>query len=172
MPHQFFSDFTKIALDEAKHFSLLLSRLSVLGTPYGSLPIHAALWESATTTAHSLRSRLAIVHLVHEARGLDVNPATIAKFERQGDAESVAALTIIHNDEVTHVTAGHRWFTHICSEQGVDPVSTFREEVRQHFSGKLKGPFNEEDRLKAGLTRDFYEDLTGEASQMDKVYKP
>lgn len=104
------------------------------------------------------------MHLVHEARGLDVNPATIAKFERQRDAESVAALTIIHNDEVTHVTAGHRWFTHICAEQGVDPVATFREEVRQHFSGKLKGPFNEEDRLKAGLTRDFYEDLAGEAS--------
>ncbi|KAI5114849.1 hypothetical protein M0805_007943, partial [Coniferiporia weirii] len=126
LPHQFFSDFTKIALDEAKHFSLLLARLSALGTPYGALPIHAALWRSATETAHSLRARLAIVHLVHEARGLDVNPMTIAKFARQGDTESVAALTIIHNDEVTHVTAGHRWFTFVCAEEGVDPVTTFR----------------------------------------------
>ncbi|THH00840.1 hypothetical protein EW145_g7024 [Phellinidium pouzarii] len=162
LPHQFFSDFTKIALDEAKHFSLLLSRLSALGTPYGVLPIHAALWQSATETAQSVRSRLAIVHLVHEARGLDVNPATIAKFAKQGDTESVAALTIIHNDEVTHVTAGHRWFTFVCAEQGVDPVPTFREEVKRHFSGRLKGPFNMIDREKAGLTRDFYEDLAGE----------
>ena len=72
------------------------------------------------------------------------------------------ALTIIHNDEVTHVTAGHRWFTFVCNEDGVDPVTTFREEVRQHFSGRLKGPFNVDDREKAGLTRDFYEDLAGE----------
>ncbi|KAH8109615.1 DUF455-domain-containing protein [Phellopilus nigrolimitatus] len=162
LPHQFFSDFTKIALDEAKHFSLLLARLTALEMPYGSLPIHSALWQSATETADSLRARLAIVHLVHEARGLDVNPATIAKFAKQGDDASVAALTVIHNDEVTHVTAGHRWFTFVCGEQGVDPVETFREEVRRHFSGRLKGPFNVDDREKAGLTRDFYEDLAGE----------
>ena len=27
-------------------------------------------------------ARLAIIHLVHEARGLDVNPVTISKFEK------------------------------------------------------------------------------------------
>ncbi|KAL5501227.1 hypothetical protein ACEPAH_9614 [Sanghuangporus vaninii] len=172
LPHQFFSDFSKIALDEAKHFSLLLSRLAALDTAYGSLPIHAALWSSATETAHSLRSRLAIVHLVHEARGLDVNPQTIAKFARQGDTESVEALNIIHNDELTHVTAGHRWFTFLCAAQGVDPVQTFREEVRLHFSGHLKGPFNDEDREKAGLTRDFYEDLAGELREQPKLELP
>jgi uncharacterized ferritin-like protein (DUF455 family) len=166
LPLQFFSDFTKVALDESKHFTLLLSRLTALSTPYGSLPIHAALWESATHTAHSFRARLAIVHLVHEARGLDVNPSTIAKFARSGDTESVKALEVIHADEVTHVTAGHRWFTWVCGQEnegaGVDPVQAFREEVRRHFVGKLRGPFNEEDRAKAGLTREFYEDLEGE----------
>lgn len=165
IPLQFFSDFTKVALDESKHFTLLLSRLTALSTPYGSLPIHAALWESATRTSHSLRARLAIVHLVHEARGLDVNPGTIAKFARGGDAESVKVLEVIHADEVTHVTAGHRWFTWVCGEEGVEPVQAFREEVRTHFVGKLRGPFNEEDRARAGLTRDFYEDLEGEGDK-------
>ncbi|EJC99452.1 DUF455-domain-containing protein [Fomitiporia mediterranea MF3/22] len=172
LPHQFFSDFTKVALDEAKHFSLLLARLHSLSTFYGSLPIHAALWSSATETAHSLRARLAIVHLVHEARGLDVNPSTISKFAKQGDEESVKALNIIHNDELTHVTAGHRWFTFVCKEEGVDPVSTFREEVKRHFSGSLKGPFNVEDREKAGLTREFYEDLVGELREQPKLEVP
>lgn len=59
----------------------------------------------------SLKGRLAVIHLVHEARGLDVNPATIEKFRKAGDAESVAILETIHYDEITHVTAGHRWFT-------------------------------------------------------------
>lgn len=153
-----------MALDESKHFTLLTSRLAVLSpsTPYGSLPVHAALWESARVTFGSLRSRLAIIHLVHEARGLDVNPGTIAKFAKAGDEESVRVLEIIHADEVTHVTAGHRWFTWLCEKEGVDPVKTFRTEVRRGWRGDVKGPFNVEDREKAGMTREFYEDLKGE----------
>lgn len=120
LPPAFFSDFTKMALDESKHLSvhtprsflseiltpprssLLTSRLSATSptTPYGSMPVHASLWESATITSHSLRSRLAIIHLVHEARGLDVNPGTIERFRRAGDSASVAAMEIIHADEV------------------------------------------------------------------------
>lgn len=164
LPPAFFSDFTKMALDESKHFTLLTSRLSALSpsTPYGSLPVHASLWESAKITFPSLRARLAIIHLVHEARGLDVNPGTIERFRRAGDTDSVKALEIIHADEVTHVTAGHRWFTWICEREGVDPVTTFREEVKKNWKGDVKGPFNVEAREKAGMTREFYENLKGE----------
>jgi uncharacterized ferritin-like protein (DUF455 family) len=104
LPTAFFSDFAKMALDESKHFSLLVSRLEEVSpaTPYGSLPVHAALWESATETRDSLLARLAIVHLVHEARGLDVNPGTIARFKRAGDEETVKVMEVIHADEVTH----------------------------------------------------------------------
>ncbi|KAK7028392.1 DUF455-domain-containing protein [Favolaschia claudopus] len=168
LPPAFFSDFTKMALDESKHFSLLTSRLSATSpaTPYGSMPVHASLWESATITSHSLRSRLAIIHLVHEARGLDVNPGTIERFRRAGDKASVSAMEIIHADEVTHVTSGHRWFTWLCEKQGnVDPVETFRDEVRRGWRGNVKGPFNIEDREKAGLTPEFYEHLTGEMDE-------
>jgi len=65
-------------------------------------------------------------------------------------------------DEVTHVTAGHRWFSWICNNQGVDPVKAFREEVRMGWRGDIKGPFNEADREKAGMTKEFYTDLKGE----------
>jgi uncharacterized ferritin-like protein (DUF455 family) len=164
LPPAFFSDFAKMALDESKHFSLLTSRLAATSpsTPYGTLPVHASLWDSAVTTSDSLRARLAIIHLVHEARGLDVNPGTIERFRRAGDKESVATLEVIHADEVTHVTSGHRWFTWICERDGLDPVNTFREEVRKGWRGEIKGPFNEEDRARAGMTKDFYEDLRGD----------
>ncbi|KAF9467573.1 hypothetical protein BDZ94DRAFT_1248447 [Collybia nuda] len=165
LPPAFFSDFTKMALDESKHFTLLTSRLAELSpsTPYGTMPVHASLWESASVTSDSLRARLAIIHLVHEARGLDVNPATIEKFRKAGDLDSVKVMEVIHADEVTHVTSGHRWFTWICEREGnVDPVGAFREEVRKGWRGDVKGPFNAEDREKAGLTREFYEDLKGE----------
>ncbi|KAF5319242.1 hypothetical protein D9619_008707 [Psilocybe cf. subviscida] len=170
IPHAFFSDFTKMALDESKHFSLLTSRLAAISpsTPYGSMPVHASLWESATITSESFRSRLAIIHLVHEARGLDVNPATIERFRKAGDTETVKVMEIIHADEVTHVTSGHRWFTWICANEGnVDPVTAFREEVRRGWRGDIKGPFNVTDREKAGLTPQFYEGLKGEMGLVD-----
>ncbi|KAF9005137.1 hypothetical protein BDQ17DRAFT_1353890 [Cyathus striatus] len=146
--------------------SLLTSRLSATSptTPYGSMPVHAALWESATVTSHSLRSRLAIIHLVHEARGLDVNPGTIERFRRAGDKDSVDVMEIIHADEVTHVTAGHRWFTWACRQEGLEgqEVVVFREEVRKGWRGDVKGPFNKEAREMAGMTPEFYEGLRGE----------
>lgn len=71
-----------------------------------TLTTFAGLWDSATDTAGSLFSRLAIIHLVHEARGLDVNPKQIQRCRQAGDKDSADVMTIIHNDEVTHVAAG------------------------------------------------------------------
>ncbi|QSS56142.1 Rieske domain-containing protein [Histoplasma capsulatum var. duboisii H88] len=156
LPRTFFHDFLKVAADEAKHFSLLRTRLEQLGSRFGALPVHHGLWLSATETAHDIRARISIIALVHEARGLDVNPMTIQKFRNAGDMESVATLEIIHNDEITHVTTGHRWLTWICEQEGADAVQVFRENVKKHFKGALKGPFNEEDRAKAGMDRRWY----------------
>ncbi len=50
-----------------------------LGSSYGAMPAHDGLWESAAATAHSLPARLAVEACVHEARGLDVLPQTIAR---------------------------------------------------------------------------------------------
>ncbi|KAJ5775727.1 uncharacterized protein N7511_000738 [Penicillium nucicola] len=158
LPRTFFHDWLKVASDEAKHFSLLRTRLEELGSGFGSLPVHHSLWFSATETAYDLRARISIIALVHEARGLDVNPMTIEKFRKAGDAESVQSLEIIHNDEITHVTTGHRWLTWICAQEGTDPVQVFRSNVQKHFRGPIRGPFNEEARLQAGMDKRYYEE--------------
>ncbi|GAA6037094.1 hypothetical protein JCM8097_008727 [Rhodosporidiobolus ruineniae] len=163
MGWSFVADFLKVAEDEAKHFTLLSARLSALGTPYGSLPVHSGLWESALQTSHSLFARLAIIALVHEARGLDSNPLQIARARKGGDEETAQVLEVIHHDEITHVAAGHRHFTRLCAALSppVDPVAQFRAEVQQHFFGAVRGPFNAEDREKAGMGREWYEELGG-----------
>jgi uncharacterized ferritin-like protein (DUF455 family) len=70
-------------------------------------------------------------------------------------------MEIIHLDEITHVTTGHRWFTWICSRAGIDPVATFRRLVKENFAGKIKGPFSVDDRGQAGMDGDWYEGLEG-----------
>ncbi|PYI11965.1 Rieske [2Fe-2S] domain protein [Aspergillus sclerotiicarbonarius CBS 121057] len=161
LPRAFFHDWLKVANDEAKHFSLLRTRLEELGSYFGALPVHHGLWDSAKVTAHDLRARISIIALVHEARGLDVNPVTIDKFRKAGDKDSVETLEIIHNDEITHVTTGHRWLTWICGQEETDPVEVFRGNVQKYFRGPLREPFNSEARLQAGLDRRYYENLSG-----------
>jgi len=51
-------------------------------------------------------------------RGLDVHPKTLCRFASQGDTSSVKVLEVIYADEITHVAAGLRWFTYICSHEG------------------------------------------------------
>ncbi|KAJ3001038.1 hypothetical protein HKX48_003160, partial [Thoreauomyces humboldtii] len=172
LPTPFFDDFVRVASEEAKHYGYLDRRMRQLagGKGFGEmgLAVHGGLWESAEETSESLLARLAIVHMVHEARGLDVNPATIRRFKLAEDEESVKFLEEIHRDEITH---GQRWFTWITSQQlkeeelcenkkdgprNQDRYEQFHALVRTHFRGPLKPPFNDRDRLVAGLDAQFY----------------
>ncbi|KAJ3223965.1 hypothetical protein HK099_000449 [Clydaea vesicula] len=130
LPKEFFTDFVQVAEEEAKHFFLLHTRILEMGGIFGTLTYNGGLWESAVETEHSLIcSRLSIVNMIHEARGLDVNPQTIAKFAKAQDQESVRILNIIHNDEIGHCAIGQKWFTHITSNlpDNTLPSECFRE---------------------------------------------
>ncbi|XP_023669979.1 uncharacterized protein HI_0077 isoform X1 [Paramormyrops kingsleyae] len=164
LPLQFFNDFVKVAGDEAKHYNLMEQRLTELGSYFGALPVHNGLWQSAKDTSHSPLARLAVINMIHEARGLDVHPQTTSRFAAQGDDGSVRALEVIYSEEITHVAAGLRWFTYICREQGLDCLATFHEMVKKHFRGYLKPPFNTEGRKLAGMTEEWYVPLVRPSS--------
>jgi len=152
----FTDDWVRVGGEEAAHFALVRRRLNALGADYGDLPAHDGLWEAAQDTADNVLARLAIVPLVLEARGLDVNPQMAAKFREGGDEESAAALDVILRDEVGHVAVGMRWFTALCAKSDQDPLPTFHALVAERFKGALKPPFNEAAREQAGLLRAFY----------------
>ena len=158
-PRAFVDDWLSVGADEAMHFALLDRRLRSLGAFYGALPAHDGLWEAAEETARDVLARLAIVPMVLEARGLDVTPATVARFEAAGDARSAAILERIYRDEIRHVGAGTRWFKRTCESLGFEPIQRFRWLTERHFRGRLKPPFNDSARGEAGLSRDFYSGL-------------
>lgn len=155
-PRGFTDDWMKVGADEAMHFALLDRRLGQLGSHYGAMPAHDGLWDAAAETAQDVLARLAVVPMVLEARGLDVTPATIARFEAVEDRATARILTRILNDEVNHVRAGRVWFESACERLGCAPETTWQALVRRHFRGLLKPPFNDSARDSAGLTRDYY----------------
>lgn len=159
LPIEFFTDWLSVAGDEAKHFLLLNDYLKTFDAEYGDLPAHDGLWEAAEQTRHDLSARLAIVPMVLEARGLDVTPHMIESFSAQGDHDTVDILKIILEEEVNHVRIGRVWFEYFCNKHGHDVEEYWQSLVRQYFHGKLKRPFNHDDRFKAGMIRDWYEPL-------------
>lgn len=161
-PRAFTDDWMQVGADEAMHFALLDRRLAQFGSHYGAMPAHAGLWEAAEATAHDPAARLAVVPMVLEARGLDVTPVTIERFEMAGDEPSARILRRILSDEVKHVAAGTRWFESCCAERRITPETEWRALLQRYFRGSVKPPFNDSARATAGLTRDYYAALAPE----------
>jgi len=161
-PPEFVGDWFGVGADEAIHFALLDRRLKALGSGYGALPAHDGLWDAAAATAADPLPRLAVVPMVLEARGLDVTPATVARFEAAGDARSSAILNRIYRDEIRHVSVGTKWFESACGSRRIAPVSEWKRLIATYFRGAIKPPFNGSARDEAGLSRDYYAGLDGE----------
>ena len=162
LPDAFYTDWCRIAAEEAYHFSLLRERLGQLGFAYGDFPAHNGLWELAEQTASDPLLRMALVPRVMEARGLDVTPGMMDRLRRVGDRQSVAILEIILRDEIGHVEAGSRWFRHLCEQRGLDPEATYFELLEAHLPGGIRCPLHKEARLQAGFSArelDRLEDL-------------
>lgn len=151
MPDAFRADWISVAVDEARHFSLLTARMAGLGVGYGDFPAHNGLWEMAEKTAHSCLARMALVPRVLEARGLDVTPGMITRLRGLGDTESVAVLEVILAEEVRHVAIGSRWFAWCCEREGLVPDETFLGLAREEARGAIRGPFNIAARTAAGF---------------------
>lgn len=151
-PREYYTDWLSVAVEEARHFSLLSAHLRTLGYDYGDFDAHNGLWEMAQQTDHDVLVRMALVPRVMEARGLDVTPAIMEKLDRAGDKAAVEILSIIQRDEVGHVEIGSRWFRYFCEQRGLAPLETFTGLLSQYMQGELRGPFDLETRKRAGFS--------------------
>ena len=152
LPYEYYSDWLKVASEEAGHFILLRNYLQKLGYDYGAFTAHNGLWDMAVSTAHDPMVRMALVPRVMEARGLDVLPGLMHKFKSSGNDEAVDILAIILRDEVGHVAIGNRWYKFLCQQRGLEPIATFRTLLQAYNAPKLRGPLHTVARLAAGFT--------------------
>lgn len=161
LPEDYYADWLQVAAEEAKHFGLLQGRLQELGHTYGDFPAHNGLWELAQKTADDPLRRMALVPRVMEARGLDVTPGMIKRFEQIGDQRTVGILQIILREEVGHVEAGSRWFRYLCEQRGLDPETHYFELLNDYFKGGIRCPLHKKARLQAGFSEAELERLEG-----------
>ena len=141
MPEEFFEECFQVAHDESRHFGWLSGRLESLGSYYGELPAHGALWDLGIRTKNDFDGRLACIPLVQEAKGLDAGPRLVARLKALGDEESAGIVQDIVKEEENHVAFGLRWFHKSSERQGKDTVKHFHERVREYFPRGLPGTY-------------------------------
>lgn len=151
MPEEYYGDWIRIAVEEAKHFKLLQDYLKDLNYDYGSFPAHNGLWCMAQSTSHDVLCRMALIPRVMEARGLDVTPGIKQNFKLVGDSRAVDILNIIERDEIGHVAAGNHWYYYLCEQRDLDPIKVFKTLIKQYALQNIKGPIAVESRKKAGF---------------------
>ncbi len=152
LPHEYYADWTRVADEEASHFTLLRGHLRELGYDYGSFPAHNGLWEMAEKTAHDPLVRMALVPRVLEARGLDVTPGMINRLRQSGDERAAQILETIFRDEIGHVAIGTRWYTYLCEQRNIDREETFERLVREYVEGRGARKIERQAREQAGFS--------------------
>ena len=159
MPEAYYTDWLRVAKEEAIHFSMLTAHLQVLGFAYGDFPAHDSLWEMVEKTRGDVLARMALVPRTLEARGLDAIPPLRAKLAQAGDMAAAKILDRIFADEIGHVEIGNRWYRYLCEQRGLEPRATYAELALQYEAPVLKGPFNFDARREAGFTDAELSDL-------------
>lgn len=159
MPEQYYTDWIRVAAEEAKHFTMLSDYLESHGMSYGDLPAHNGLWEMAVKTDFDVLVRMALVPRVLEARGLDVTPGMIKKLQSTGDTRLIGILQIIFDEEIGHVKIGTHWYKSLCEERQLEPEQTFLQLIDKYMQGAKFGPFETEARIEAGFSHEEMERL-------------
>ena len=152
MPDDYYTDWLRVAAEEAHHFTLLAAHLRALGWAYGDFSGHDSLWEMVAKTSGDVLARMALVPRTMEARGLDAIPPLRAKLAQAGDDAAARILDVLLRDEVGHVEIGNGWYFHLCAQRGLEPVATYDALTVQYKAPVLKGPFNVDARRQAGFT--------------------
>jgi uncharacterized ferritin-like protein (DUF455 family) len=156
MPKAYYDDWLKVADDEIRHFEMLEGLLNELGSSYGKVEVHNALFEASQRT-QTLLERMAVVPRFLEANGLDATPEIIARLKRLPESafikKIIAVLDVIVDEEVDHVLKGDRWFAYACAQAGVDK-SVYFNIIEKYYpqSFPRKKQINVEARRVAGFS--------------------
>ena len=156
LPREYYADWLEVADDEIRHFLMLESLLRELGSGYGAVAVHNALFEASQKT-QTLLERMAVVPRYLEANGLDATPMILKKLKKLPKdgmiAKIIANLETILDEEIDHVKKGDVWFKYACEREGVEQNIYFDIIAKYYPRGFLRpNDLNLEARKEAGFS--------------------
>jgi len=156
LPKEYYDDWLKVAEDEIRHFLMLEKLLKELGSHYGAIEVHNALFEASQKT-QVLLERMAVVPRYLEANGLDATPMILRKLQKLPKSPMIEkiidTLTIILEEEVDHVKKGDTWFSYACSQES-ESKDIYFDIIKKYYPRGFLRPndLNLEARKEAGFS--------------------
>ncbi|MDF1876990.1 ferritin-like domain-containing protein [Sulfurimonas sp. SAG-AH-194-L11] len=156
LPKAYYDDWLAVADDEIRHFLMLEKLLLDLGSTYGSVSVHDALFEAGQKTT-DLVERMAVVPRYLEANGLDATPMILKKLKKLPRSESlekiIQVLSTILEEEIDHVKKGDVWFTYVCKQAALS-TDIFFDIIAKYYPRSFLRPndLNIEARKEAGFS--------------------
>lgn len=127
----FYIDICGVIDDECRHLQSLVSLLEASGHAYPSFPVNSHILADLDRTSDCLRDRIAMISLVHEAKGLDAGDRLADKCRSMGCRETLAVVEMIVREEREHVRFGVKWFSRLCLEKKLDPKAEYMEFLKR-----------------------------------------
>ena len=156
LPKAYYDDWLQVADDEIRHFEMIQTLLVELGSSYGKVEVHNALFEASQRTQNFLE-RMAVVPRYLEANGLDATPEILERLERLPTDIMIekikSALQVILEEEVDHVLKGDHWFAFACKQENVDK-SVYFEIIKKYYPNSFprRKSINVNARKEAGFS--------------------
>ncbi|MEN4052265.1 MULTISPECIES: ferritin-like domain-containing protein [Sulfurimonas] len=156
LPREYYADWLAVAEDEIRHFVMLESLLHELGSQYGAVAVHDALFEASQKT-QTLLERMVVVPRYLEANGLDATPMILKKLKKLPKSQMIEKiienLEIILDEEVDHVKKGDVWFKYACERESVSEDVYFDIIAKYYPRGFLRpNDLNIDARKEAGFS--------------------
>jgi uncharacterized ferritin-like protein (DUF455 family) len=155
-PLVWIKDTAEILEQEIAHFKEISSALSQLGSQYGDLPVHDALWQTFLQGT-TWEEHAALVNRHQEAAGVDASAHLLEQMEiaLQEDPKGCAFLSAyrpliekLHREEIGHVAVGSR----VWHRKDQNPESFFTLlEVRVRSPWSARQPLCELGRQRGGF---------------------
>ena len=146
-------------IEEQEHCRLYCKRMNELGVGLGDIPVNRFFWD----TMNEMKSPLGFISkmsLIFEQANLDYSLYYHKIFKSLGDTVTSDIMKTVYEDEIGHLANGVKWFEH-WDTSGKPLFESHEDKIDFPLSLKwAKGiEFDEEGRLKAGLSKDYVEKL-------------
>jgi uncharacterized ferritin-like protein (DUF455 family) len=163
-PRAFKKGLLRIAGDEIRHMAMYSEYMAKLGHAYGDHPVRDWFWERVPRSP-SPAHFVAVMGMGLEGGNLDHTARFAERFRAIGDEEGARIQEIVCAEEVPHVRFGVRWFRRFT--EGLD-FEVWRAHLPEPLSPMVMrgSPLNRTDRLRAGLSEAFLEELARWAPEL------
>lgn len=152
---QYYSDIVDVIDDECRHLIALHQILDDSGWGFPSLPVNNNILRDLERTRDCLKDRIAMISLVHEAKGLDAGHRLIEKAKKVGCRRTQEVVEMIIKEERQHVRFGVKWFSRLCLEEGKDPKSEYIQFLKRRNVTLYPQSMDFDARNEANFPRDW-----------------